>query len=161
MVSKQFCFRTKSSTAKANFNLISEILDAPNNKKKTVGSIFCDLEKALDCINHDILLPILEFYGIRGKINDLIKSYLINIHYGVLIERKDSFQSNVSNWGKVKHGVPQESILGPLFFLFYINDLPNIIKINSKPVIPADDTSIIITSPSPIDYKKIGNVRIK
>jgi len=53
--------------------------------------MFCDLEKALDFINHDILLPKLEFYGVRDKINDLIGSYLINIHYIVLIEGKDPF----------------------------------------------------------------------
>jgi hypothetical protein len=45
------------------------------------------------------------------------------------------------NWGKVKHGVPQESILGPLFFLFYIDNLPKVIKINSKRILLADETS--------------------
>jgi hypothetical protein len=106
------------------------------------------------------LLPKLEFYGVRGKINDLIKSYLINIHYRVLIERKEPLQSKVSNLGKVKHGVPQNSILGTLLFLFHINGLPKIIKINSKPFIPADDTTVIITSPSPIERMKTGNIRI-
>jgi hypothetical protein len=77
LVNEQFGFRTKLSTAKATLSLISETLDALNNKK-TVGGIFCDLEKAFDCINHNILLSKLEFCGIRGKFNDLIRSYLNN-----------------------------------------------------------------------------------
>ena len=61
-----------SSTVKATFNLIIEILDAVNinKKKKTVGDIFCDLQRAFDYVNHDILLSKLGFYGVRGTIND-------------------------------------------------------------------------------------------
>jgi hypothetical protein len=59
----------------------------------------------------------------------------------------------LANWDKVKHGVPPGSMCGPLLFLFYI-DLPEIIKINSKPVPFADDTSLIITNASPLDFKK-------
>jgi hypothetical protein len=62
--------------------------------------------------------------------------------------------SILCNWGKVKHGVPQGSILGPLFFLFYTDNLPKVIKINSKPILPADETSLIITNSSPVDVKK-------
>jgi len=76
---------------KATFNLISEILDALKKKKK-VGGVLCDLEKAFDCVNHDILLSKLEFYGVRDKVNDLIKSYLKNRYPRVLIECKDCHQ---------------------------------------------------------------------
>ena len=62
--------------------------------------------------------------------------------------------SILCNWGKVKHGVPQKSILGPLFFLFYVDNLPKAIKINSKTILPADETSLIITSSSPVDVEK-------
>jgi hypothetical protein len=60
----------------------------------------------------------LEFYGVRSKIDDLIKSYLKNRYHRVLIKFKVSCHSIFSNWGNVKHGVPLGSILGPLLFLF-------------------------------------------
>jgi hypothetical protein len=151
LVNKQFGFRTKSSTVKATFNLIGEILDALNNKKMA-GGIFCDLEKACDCVNHDISLSKLEFHGRRDKSNDLI--VILKIGIRVLIESMDSYQSLFSNWGKVKHSVPQGSILGQLLFLFYINNSPKIIKIYSEAVLFADDTSLITVGPSPIDFKK-------
>ena len=89
------------------------------------------MEKAFDSVNNDILLYKLEFYRARGKINDLIKSYIKKRYQRILRESKDSYQSISSNWGKVKHGVPKGIILGPLPFLFY-TDLPKIIKINLK-----------------------------
>ena len=72
-----------------------------------------------------------------------------------------SFNTTFSEWGKIKHGIPQGSILGPLFFLIYINDLPNmsIIADPLKPILFADDTSIIITDPSPSKFKEdINNI---
>jgi len=60
----------------------------------------------------------------------------------------------LANWDKVKHGIRQGSIHGPLFFLFNIDNLPKIIKIDSKPVLFADDTRLIITNASPLDLKK-------
>jgi len=65
LVNEQFGFKAKSSTAKAIFSLIHGILEALNSKK-VVGGIFCDLEKACDSVNHDILLCKLNFYSIRG-----------------------------------------------------------------------------------------------
>jgi len=64
-----------------------------------------------------------------------------------------------SKWGKIKHSIPQGSILGPLFFLIYTNDLSNITDDPLKPILFADDTSIIITNPSPSKFKEdINNI---
>jgi hypothetical protein len=77
LVNEQFGFRSKLSTEKATYNLINEILEALNNKRK-VGGIFFDLEKAFDCVNHNILLSKLQFYEIKDTMYTLIKSYLEN-----------------------------------------------------------------------------------
>jgi hypothetical protein len=68
----------------ATYNLINEILEALNNKRKVVG-IFFDLEKAFDCVNHNILLSKLEFYGITDNIYNLSKSYLENRYQRVIL----------------------------------------------------------------------------
>jgi hypothetical protein len=140
LAQEQYGFRTKSSTELATYNLINNILLALNSKL-SVGGLFCDLTKAFDCVNHDVLLAKLEFYGINGKVGKLIKSYLNDRYQRTLIN--DNYSKCISDWQKVKQGVPQGSILGPLFFLLYSNDLPYLINKISKPILYADDTSII------------------
>jgi hypothetical protein len=109
-------------------------------------------EKAFDCVNHNILLSKVEFYEIVGKANTLIKSYLNDRYQRVLVDTSHSNNSIYSDGVKIKNGVPQGSILGPLFFLFYINDLPGIITYISQPVLFADDTSILISKPSLTEF---------
>ena len=109
-----------------------------------VGGIFFYLTNAFDYVNHNILLSKLQFYGITGTASNLIKSYWIDRYQRVPIKNTYS-KNHFSQWEKVKHGVPQGSILGPLFFLLYNNDLPGIINDISKPNIFMDGTNIIIT----------------
>jgi len=75
------------------------------------------LEKAFDCVNHDMLLLKLEFYGITNKANALIKSYLNGRYHRVLVDNKYSNTTSFG-WGLVKQGVPQGAIPG-LFFLIH------------------------------------------
>jgi hypothetical protein len=131
----------------AIINLTNKIL-SQINKKSSVCGIFCDLTKDFDTVNHDIIMTKLEYYGIVGKFGELIESYLSNRYQRVII--KSLYASNyVSSWELVKHGVPQGSIFGSLFFLLYINDLPQLVKGKALPVLFADDISFIISNPDP------------
>ena len=75
---------------------------------------FCDLQKAFDCVDHDILLSKMNWYGISGKEYKLISSYLKNRHHTVNITNKS--KQYYSKWECIRFGIPQGSILGPLFF---------------------------------------------
>jgi hypothetical protein len=131
-LNEQFGFRAKSSTSKATFNLINEILEALNSKK-VVDGISCILEKAFDSVNLDIVLCKLNFYRIRGPFYKLIKPYLTNRYQIVLIEDVSSSHSSFLECSKINHGVRQGSVLGHLLFLFCISDLPKIVQYNFKP----------------------------
>jgi len=113
---EQYGFRLGLTTDNATYKLTTEILNAMNNELLVEG-IFCDLEKAFDCVNHDILLPKLEFYGISDKDLHLYQSYLGNRYCRTAIYNDSKSSNKVSDWAKVGYGVPQGSILGPLFFL--------------------------------------------
>lgn len=134
----------------ALLNNIQSSLD----KKWFVGGIFCDLQKAFDCVNHNILLEKMTYYGITGTAHKLVHSYLDGRYQRTKIT--DKYQNtSFSSWDLIKHGVPQGSVLGPLMFLIYINDLPITLNKMVTPVIFADDTSIIITNSNKTDF---GNV---
>jgi len=117
-----------------------------------VGGIFCDLEKAIKCINHKILLSKLGHYGVKGKAKLWFESYFSNRYQRISITNSILSQNYFSAWEEIKHGVLQGSILGPLLFLFSINDLSKAISDKSIPILFADDTSILITSPNKNDF---------
>ena len=116
------------------------------NKNQIALLLLIDFSKAFDMVDHKNLLQKLGRYGIRGKALLWLTSYLSNREQYVSINGKDSTRA------KIKHGVPQGSILGPLLFIIYINDIPNISKV-AKFILYADDANIIITGESMTDIK--------
>jgi len=117
LVKEQFGFRTNSSTEVATYILINNILSSVHNKL-LVGGLFCDLQREFHCLNHEILLSNMRFYGILDITNKLIKSYLRDGYQRVLLNIENS-NKYFSEWEQLKHGVPQGSILGPLFVVIY------------------------------------------
>ena len=137
LYNKQFGFRSGHSTYMALLEFINNLNTAFEAGHVGVG-IFLDLSKAFDTLNHSILLQKLYFYGIRGISLEWIKSYLSNRQQFVCID------GNSSTFLRITSGVPQGSILGPLLFLLYINDIQNVSS-NLSSVVFADDTNVFIS----------------
>jgi hypothetical protein len=96
----------------------------------------------------------LKFYIIGDRDLTLCQSYLDNRYCRTAIYNDSKNSKKVLKWAKIRHGVPQGSVLGPLFFLLYVNDLPEIINKTSMPIIFADDTSILFAHFNLIDLNK-------
>ena len=114
--------------------IVENIRNCTENKNYGCG-IFIDLKKAFDTVNHDILINKLEHYGVRGNGLNWFSSYLSNRSQFVTLNNTNSDTKHITC------GVPQGSVLGPLLFLIYINDLPNISN-KMKFFLFADDTNI-------------------
>ena len=127
----QFGFRPKFSTEYAILDIYEKLIHNLDQSQSSCA-IFLDLAKAFDTVDHDILLKKLEVYGIRGNCLKLFESYLKDRYQFVKL---DNEKSTIS---LIEYGVPQGSILGPLLFLLYINDLPSATNLFVK--LYADDT---------------------
>lgn len=132
----QHGFRAKHSTETAVLQFTKHAYNLLEQKKHTVG-VFIDLSKAFDSLHHKILLDKLKHYGVRGIPLDLLRNYLSNRTQRVVCNDKYSDLKNL------QYGVPQGSILGPLLFLVYINDITNA-SAEFHYTIYADDTNLLM-----------------
>ena len=131
---QQFGFRKGYFTSMALIRLSDQLSTATDYKKFTIG-IFLDLSKAFDTVNHEIHFTKLEHYGFRGFVLDWMKSYFIS--------RKQFVQYNnhYSDLKEIICGLPQGSILGPLLFLLYMNNICNVSQI-LEVILFADNTNV-------------------
>ena len=148
---------TQQSGFRSLHSTVTALLDLTNDwcvnidKKCVNGAIFLDLKKAFDTVNHQILLKKLEYFGFDPTAITFFHSYLSN--------RKQQCNVNGVNSDllHVSCGVPQGTILGPLLFLMYINDLPNCLKYCTARLY-ADDTSLTVSGSHIPDIENVMNI---
>ena len=150
----QYGFRAGRSCEHALLTAQNSLLHSLNKNKISL-LLLIDFSKAFDMVDHNILLYKLQHYGIRGKTLKWLKSYL---H-----ERKQYVSINGTNSSSrsITYGIPQGSILGPLLFIIYINDIPEVDKL-AKFILYADDANIIVTGNNMLEIEeKIAQLNIK
>ena len=149
----QYGFRKKISTEHAILHIVDRLLFEIDNFKTPIA-IFLDLSKAFDTLNSEILIGKLKFYGISNNALEWFHSYMT--------DRKQfiEFQNEKSDFTKIKTGVPQGSILGPLLFIIYINDIINATSYFES-ILYADDTYLINTSINLNDQNEINNLNLE
>ena len=152
---RQFGFRKQHSTELAVVALTDNILNKINTGKK-VGTIFIDLKKAFDTVNHTILLAKLNAIGIRGVAYKWLESYLKNR------EQFTNINNVYSHKNKLTIGVPQGSRLSPILYLIYVNDIEKFSNTNTNNLILfADDTSLTVSANNEKELEKNMNMELK
>ena len=139
----QHGFQKGKATITKLLQVYHNILDSVLASGKETDVVYLDLTKAFDKVPHQMLLPKLKCYGIPGPLLEWFRSYLTNRSQRVAVE------GTFSTWLPVTSGVPQGSILGPLMFLVYINDLPDYPQNDSQIALFADDSKLYRTIDSP------------
>ena len=136
----QYGFRTAHSCENAVSELLSTIIKGKEEGLYTI-SLFLDLSKAFDSLDHVMMLNKLEAYGIRGKTLDWFRSYLSNRLIRTKCQIASSEQTEYSKYQAIKYGTPQRSCLGPLLFLIFTNDLHKQLH-HCSCILFADDTTL-------------------
>ena len=149
----QFGFRRKRSTHMALISLIDKLTQAIENGEYVIG-VFLDFSKAFDTVDHKILLDKLYHYGVRGCAHKWFISYLTDRQQFV------TYNGVTSRNQLIKCGVPQGSILGPLLFLIYINDLASVCEC-TFPILFADDSNLFISGRDPDLFMRTMNNELK
>ena len=136
----QFGFRKGHSTQQAIITLVNKIISCLDNGDMVIG-VFLDLKKAFDTVDHKILLKKLYAYGVRDVALKLLEGYVSDRYQCVVYDNQKSETLSITC------GVPQGSILGPLLFIIYMNDLCNVSKLLFT-VLYADDTCVVLNGKS-------------
>ena len=151
LYSHQYGFRQGHSTIHPVLHFLDKIFHSFNKKDAEYSlGIFCDLKKAFDTVDFEILLQKLDHYGFRGVSQIWFRNYLTKRKQYV------SINGSNSNLKEMYCGVPQGSVLGPLLFLIFINDLPNSTELSS--LLFADDTTFQISGSNLKDLKLMSDL---
>jgi hypothetical protein len=144
LADSQHGFRKNRSTTAAASDLVEYLIASLDGGRKVVGT-FLDLSRAFDCVDHVVLLQMLENFGFKGKVLSWLESFVCNRHQFVQLSYPCATGIRIYNskTERMVSGVPQGSVLGPLLFLLYVNNLSSFTP--ERVIQYADDTSLACT----------------